>query len=77
MNDFSVSAQKAQKVYGVEIVPAAIEDARKMQRLTALTMRNFVGKAEEVLPAKYKEDGVYADVIVVDPPRKGCGRSSD
>ena len=32
----------------------------------------FVGKAEEVLPAKYKEDGVYADVIVVDPPRKGC-----
>ena len=32
----------------------------------------FVGKAEEVLPREYKKNGVYADVIVVDPPRKGC-----
>ena len=32
----------------------------------------FVGKAEEVLPAEYEKNGVYADVIVVDPPRKGC-----
>jgi len=31
-----------------------------------------VGKAEEVLPREYKKNGVYADVIVVDPPRKGC-----
>ena len=39
------------------------------------TMENtefFVGKAEEVLPREYKKNGVYADVIVVDPPRKGC-----
>ena len=66
-------AQKAQKVYGVEIVPAAIEDARKNAELNGIENAEFfVGKAEEVLPAKYKEDGVYADVIVVDPPRKGC-----
>ena len=31
-----------------------------------------MGKAEEVLPEKYKNEGIYADVIVVDPPRKGC-----
>ena len=66
-------AQKAKKVYGVEIVPAAIEDARKNAELNGIENAEFfVGKAEEVLPAKYKKDGVYADVIVVDPPRKGC-----
>lgn len=66
-------AQKAKKVYGVEIVPAAIEDARKNAEINGIENAEFfVGKAEEVLPAKYKEDGVYADVIVVDPPRKGC-----
>ena len=66
-------AQKAKKVYGVEIVPAAIEDARRNAELNRIENAEFfVGKAEEVLPAKYKEDGVYADVIVVDPPRKGC-----
>lgn len=66
-------AQKAKKVYGVEIVPAAIEDARKNAELSGIENAEFfVGKAEEVLPAKYKEEGVYADVIVVDPPRKGC-----
>lgn len=66
-------AQKAKKVYGVEIVPAAIEDARKNAKLNGIENAEFfVGKAEEVLPRKYKEEGVYADVIVVDPPRKGC-----
>lgn len=44
-----------------------------MQAEIILKMQNFsVGKAEEVLPQKYKEEGIYADVIVVDPPRKGC-----
>lgn len=66
-------AQKAKKVYGVEIVPAAIEDARRNAELNGIENAEFfVGKAEEVLPAKYEEDGIYADVIVVDPPRKGC-----
>lgn len=34
--------------------------------------RFYVGKAEEVLPALYEQEGIYADVICVDPPRKGC-----
>lgn len=66
-------AQKAKKVYGVEIVPPAIEDARKNAELNGMNNVEFyVGKAEEVLPEKYREEGIYADVIVVDPPRKGC-----
>ena len=72
-------AQKAKQVYGVEIVPQAIEDAKNNAKINGFTNAEFfVGKAEEVLPEYYaqyeKEHGVkaYADVIVVDPPRKGC-----
>ena len=66
-------AQKAKFVRGVEIVPAAIENAKENVKLNGLENTEFfVGKAEEVLPREYKKNGVYADVIVVDPPRKGC-----
>lgn len=66
-------AQKAGKVYGVEIVPQAIHDARQNAKLNGIENAEFfVGKAEEVLPEKYEKEGIYADVIVVDPPRKGC-----
>ena len=68
-------AQKAKQVYGVEIVPQAIEDARKNAALNQISNAEFfVGAAEEVLPAKYAESNgtMAADVIVVDPPRKGC-----
>ncbi len=66
-------AQKAKQVYGVEIVPQAIEDARANARLNGMeNVEFFVGKAEEVLPEQYEKNHVYADVIVVDPPRKGC-----
>ena len=66
-------AQKAKFVRGVEIVPAAIEDARRNAKLNDIgNVEFFVGKAEEVLPREYEKNGVYADVIVVDPPRKGC-----
>ena len=66
-------AKKAGKVYGVEIVPEAIEDAKENARLNGIRNAEFfVGKAEEVLPQKYEEEGIRADVIVVDPPRKGC-----
>ena len=60
-------------MYGVEIVPQAIEDARNNAIINEITnARFYVGKAEEVLPSLYENEGVYADVIVVDPPRKGC-----
>lgn len=66
-------AQKAKQVYGVEIVPPAIEDAKRNARRNGIENAEFyVGKAEEVLPQKYEEEGIRADVIVVDPPRKGC-----
>ena len=66
-------AQKAKKVMGVEIIPEAIEDARKNARMNGFdNVEFFVGKAEEVLPEQYEKHGIYADVIVVDPPRKGC-----
>lgn len=69
-------AQKAKQVYGVEIVPQAIEDANNNAALNGITNAEFfVGKAEEVLPEFYeKADGdmLHPDVIVVDPPRKGC-----
>lgn len=68
-------AKKAKQVYGVEIVPQAIEDAKQNAIRNKITNAEFfVGAAEDVLPAKYKESGgsMRADVIVVDPPRKGC-----
>ena len=66
-------AQKAKKVYGVEIVPQAIDDARNNAKINGIENAEFfVGKAEEVLPEQYERNKVYADVIVVDPPRKGC-----
>lgn len=65
-------AQKAKQVYGVEIVAPAIEDAKRNAELNGMTNADFfVGKAEEVIPEKYAQ-GIKADVMVVDPPRKGC-----
>jgi len=77
-------ATKAKQVYGVEIIPAAIEDARENARRNGIDNATFfVGKAEEVLPDFYAgamtgmsekgdADMLHPDVIVVDPPRKGC-----
>ena len=66
-------ARNARRVCGVEIVPQAVEDARRNAALNGITNVEFyLGKAEEVLPQKYEKDGIQADVMVVDPPRKGC-----
>ena len=73
-------AQKAKQVYGVEIVPQAIEDAKENAKINEIDNAEFfVGKAEEVLPEYYADyarehngETAHADVIVVDPPRKGC-----
>ena len=76
-------AKKAKQVYGVEIIPQAIDDAKNNAKINDITNAEFyVGKAEEVLPEYYKEyekthngEKAHADVIVVDPPRKGCEES--
>lgn len=66
-------ARKAKKVFGVEIVPEAIADAKKNAARNGITNAEFaVGAAEEVIPKLYEEQGITADVVVVDPPRKGC-----
>ncbi|MBS4537392.1 23S rRNA (uracil(1939)-C(5))-methyltransferase RlmD [Clostridium sp. D2Q-11] len=65
-------AKKAKKVYGIEVVKLAIEDAKKNAKINKITNAEFfTGKAEEVFPKLYKQ-GIRADVVVVDPPRKGC-----
>ncbi|WP_048600840.1 23S rRNA (uracil(1939)-C(5))-methyltransferase RlmD [Rubeoparvulum massiliense] len=65
-------AQQAKKVIGVEVVPEAIEDAKKNAELNGISNVEFhVGEAETWLP-QWVEDGNHADVVVVDPPRKGC-----
>ncbi len=67
-------AQKAKKVYGIEIVAPAIRDAKKNAQANHITNAEFlVGDAVEVMPRLY-EQGVRADVVVVDPPRSGCDR---
>ena len=67
-------SQKAKKVYGVEIVPPAIENAKENAVLNGVDNVDFLlGESEKVIPEMYKK-GIKADVIVVDPPRKGCGQ---
>ena len=65
-------AQKAKKAYGIEIVEDAIKDAKRNAKINNMdNVEFYVGKAEEVVPKMYKE-GKRANVVVVDPPRKGC-----
>ncbi|MDR3593349.1 23S rRNA (uracil(1939)-C(5))-methyltransferase RlmD [Clostridium sp.] len=65
-------SQNAKKVYGVEIVDQAIENAKINAQINGISNSEFyVGKSEDVIP-KLIESGIKPDVIVVDPPRKGC-----
>lgn len=93
-------SRQAGQVYGVEVIPQAIEDARRNAELNGISnVEFFVGKAEEVVPRYYEEKqsestkssrrencpektagtdamakGLHPDVVVVDPPRKGCAQ---
>lgn len=65
-------SKKARKVYGVEVVKEAVEDAKENAKLNDIkNVEFFEGTAESVLPKLY-EEGKRADVVVLDPPRKGC-----
>ncbi|MBQ1511315.1 MAG: 23S rRNA (uracil(1939)-C(5))-methyltransferase RlmD, partial [Selenomonadaceae bacterium] len=65
-------AQKAQKVYGIEIVKPAILDAQKNARDNNVRNAEFiVGDATQIMPRLYRQ-GIRPDVVVVDPPRAGC-----
>ncbi|MDE6567080.1 MAG: 23S rRNA (uracil(1939)-C(5))-methyltransferase RlmD [Lachnospiraceae bacterium] len=68
-------SQKADRVCGVEIVPQAVENARENARLNQIiNVEFYTGAAEEVVPDQYEKSGgeLHAEVVVVDPPRKGC-----
>lgn len=66
-------AQNAKQVYGVEVVPQAIEDARVNAKINGIDHVEFlVGSTEELLPKMFEEEKLHADVVVIDPPRKGC-----
>ncbi len=66
-------AQRAKHVYGVEVVEAAIADAKNNAKINGIDNVTFLaGKAEEVLPEYYEKDMQHPEVIVIDPPRKGC-----
>jgi len=65
-------SEKAKKVYGVEVVEEAIRDAKENAKLNGVDNVEFlVGEAEKIIPDMYQK-GIRADVVVVDPPRKGC-----
>ena len=65
-------AQKAKKVIGVEIVEEAIKDAKHNAQINGIKNTEFiVGSAEDIIPKIY-DKGIKADVVVIDPPRKGC-----
>ena len=65
-------SQKAKKVYGVEIIEPAIINARENAKINNIDNAEFfVGKSEEIIP-ELIEKGIVPEVIVVDPPRKGC-----
>ncbi len=68
-------SSRCKKVYGVEIVPEAIEDAKENAKLNEITNIDFrCGAAEELIPKMYDEEKINADVVFVDPPRKGCDK---
>jgi len=65
-------ADKVKKVYGVEIVEEAIEDAKINARINEISnVQFYAGAAEKLIPEMYRK-GMVADVVFVDPPRKGC-----
>jgi 23S rRNA (uracil1939-C5)-methyltransferase len=69
-------AKKAKMVYGVEIVPEAISAAKENALINNIKNTEFyVGKSEEIVPMLHNKKGITPDVMVVDPPRKGCDES--
>ena len=68
-------SQQAKAIYGVEIVPDAIKDAKLNARLNNFNNAHYeVGKAEEVIK-KWQKENINPDIIIVDPPRKGCDKT--
>lgn len=67
-------SQSAKQLYGIEIIPDAIKDAKENAKINNIENANFyVGEAENTIDDLYNK-GIYADVVIVDPPRKGLDK---
>lgn len=71
------ASEKVKKLYGIETVPEAIEDAKYNAKLNNIENAEFfVGDVENVLPEFIKETEELPDVVFIDPPRKGCDKTA-
>lgn len=69
------ASKNAKKLYGIETIPQAIEDAKENAKLNNIENAEFyVGDVENVLPKLVNEKNITADVVFIDPPRKGCDK---
>ena len=67
------AANKARRLYGVEIIENAIIDARENARINSIENAKFyAGDVEQILPIIMKEEKISPDIVFIDPPRKGC-----
>ena len=65
-------AKQAKKIIGAEIVPQAVEDARENARRNGIENAEFFCGDASDAAKRFREDGVCPDVVILDPPRKGC-----
>lgn len=71
------ASPKIKKLYGIETIPQAIEDAKQNAKLNNIENAEFfVGDVEKTLPEFIKERNITPDVVFVDPPRKGCDKTA-
>ncbi|KXT77028.1 23S rRNA (uracil(1939)-C(5))-methyltransferase RlmD [Streptococcus sp. DD12] len=68
-------AKQVKAVYGVEVIPAAVQDAQKNARENGITNAHYVADTAEAAMAQWSKEGIRPDVIIVDPPRKGLTES--
>ncbi len=71
------ASKGVKKLYGIETIPEAIEDAKRNAELNGIENAEFfVGDVEKSLPEFIEKNDINADVIFIDPPRKGCDRKA-
>ena len=71
------ASDSVKKIYGIETIPEAIEDAKENAQINNIENSEFFcGDVEEVLPELIKERNLSADVVFIDPPRKGCEKKA-
>ena len=68
-------AKQVKKVYGVEVIPEAVENSRKNAAINGITNAHYVCAPAEEAIQNWLKEGIQADVILVDPPRKGLAES--